>query len=280
MGYKCPLQDPHVGSDGNPMVHKTRSECLKMAGGNRQSAAPHPEPSGTEVAPLNKEAGKDPAGLKNPQASPTPKKKGAFSFFKKDAKAAPEGSPEQKEQTQEPEWKGPLSGDLTLMFWNSVTSMLAGFVGLVDNAIHAEHPYDTKKLSLTTSEQMMVKEALPGLTTRILKWFGIKSEKGAEFFIHSLVIVRVFGRIFVGVGIHYYEEAKIRGKKRKAKEDEEIQKGLRQPRGLPPAPPKPKEETPETPPSRQIPPQGPRRTPAEMELMQKVLESEIPKGAQ
>ena len=200
-------------------------------------------------------------GVAEDTAPAAPKKKGVFGFKKEVATVPKEGTPEQKALLEQPRWQ--LSGDLTVRFWTTIMSLLKGGVQFVDTVIlKTDKPYDTKHLDFTTSEEQMIADTMPGITTRILQKGGIKSLETAERFINAMVIFRIFGRIFVSLGAHYVDELKTRKEKRAkeveiAKQKEAIRKmaeaSARQP---PPAP---------TPPV--VPPHANSVTPAQMEKM-------------
>jgi hypothetical protein len=232
--YLCPMNPPHVDGRGDPIAHKNRKECIAMGRANRGKplvpakavAPPEPAQAVAPPEPAQAVAPPEPAQAVAPPETPvTPpvavKGKKTFKLFKRKAEVAPEAETQKEAQAAQPAWV--LPEEPTIMFWTTVMSLFKGAIEFIDKGIKAEHPYDTKQLEFTTSEQAMIGEAMPGLTTRLLKWMGVKSVEQATGLIHGMVILRIFGRIFLSVGIHFYDEAKIKAKrKRDEKEAEEL----------------------------------------------------------
>lgn len=212
------------------MVHKNRKECLQMGLNNRGSIT-HPDKfpdevkksglasplSGDEKSALNSAGVAETTVIDEPPPATTaaPKKKKKFSIFKKPAGEPPESESQADAAKAQPAWE--LSGDLTVMFWTTILSLARGAIQYGDKLIKAHEPYDTSQLEFTTSEEKMVGEVMPSITTRILKAFGVKSVEQAEAFIHGMVIIRIFGRIFISLAAHYYNELKYRSKDKKDK---------------------------------------------------------------
>ena len=224
MAYRCPLTPPHVDETGMPMTHKNRKECMTMGLHNR-SKVTHPEkfPASSFVAaspPMgaNEESGKvEPTTPEAPTPAPaTPAakpKKGKFSIFHKPSGDAPQGKdPEEKKEPVK--WSSNLPEDATIMFWSTILSFVRGAVSWFDKTIKARDPYDTSQLEFTTAEERMVGETMTGPTTRLLQKLGIKSVDQAVAFIHGMAIIRIFGRIVLSLGAHFYKELKIRGKEK------------------------------------------------------------------
>ncbi len=234
MSYKCSLTPPHIDGEGNRMAHKSRKECLSMGLANRGTET-HPEKydSGATVTPNYSSAvaaGPTPeqatasaptapaedyvtASKGGPSATSSKKK---FSIFKRSDNSPAEGSPEQKKEIEAPRFV--LSGELTVRFWTTVASFGKSAVEFVDSTIHSKKPFDTSVMDFTASEEEMIAEVMPEMTTKIVKGMGAKSLESASRIINGLVIIRVFGRIFGGLALHFAEELKTRGKEKRVRE--------------------------------------------------------------
>jgi hypothetical protein len=181
-----------------------------------KQAQPSPQAGVAEAPSAGAVASAAPEAAETPHPSESKPKKGRrFSIFRKPAEARPEGETAKEAAEAQPAWQ--LKGTTTVMFWNGVMGLGRGAIQLADKTIHAKKPYDTSNMEFTKSEEAMIEETMPGITTRILKWFGVKSEASAEAFVHGLVILRIFGRIFVGVGAHFFDEMREKGKEKRAK---------------------------------------------------------------
>lgn len=174
-----------------------------------------PDPVEAPVKPAGEAPMEPAADDKRASGHEPPIKAKRFTIKKQAAGAPPEGETQQAAETQSaPAFV--LSGKLTRMFWSTMLSLARGLVEFVDNQIlRTPHPFDTSIMSFTRSEEEMVEEVMPNVTTRILGWFGIKTERAAETFISALVIVRIFGRIALGLVKHYVDEIRRLGAERK-----------------------------------------------------------------
>jgi hypothetical protein len=244
MSYECPLNPPHVDARGDPLIHKNRKECVAMGRKNRgaptlPAKAKVPvdltvtqTADANTIPPNSQAAGVNPVVVEGPKvpmavdssvpttaAAPASVKKKKFSILKRKSEALPESETQAEAEAARPAWQ--LGSEPTIMFWTTILSLLRGGIEFTDKAIKAEHPYDTKQLEFTASEEKMVGEAMPGITTRILKFFGVKSVEAAEAFIHGMVILRIFGRIFLSIGVHFYDEARLKGQKKRAEREGE-----------------------------------------------------------
>lgn len=242
MPYKCPLNPPHVDEGGVRVVHKNRKDCIHMGLNKRGGAfatAPHLADDTPPMAAsdgLRKEGPHRPEVANPPNdATPatadkitagepkavTPKTKKAFGILKRSGGASPEDETKgAAARESEPQWT--LSENSTTMFWTTLMSLFKGGIEYLDTALEVPKRFDTKQLEFTRSEEIMIGDSLAGPTTGLLKKLGVKTEQGAERFIHSLVIIRIFGRIGISLAIHFVKDipkgkAFERWKDRKAK---------------------------------------------------------------
>ena len=231
MSYRCPLVPPHVDAGGAVMEHESRRDCVRMGAANRGTAtAPAiivPVPNATAEAGSAVPPGVPPSPVTGAPESPavavpapepaaeSPRKGRRFGILKRKSDAAPENETRADRLAAEPRWM--LSGSVTTMFWSTVLSLARGAVEAFDTAIHARQPFDTSILEFTVSEEKLVGEVMPPLTTKILKGLGVKSEEAAETFVHGMVILRIFGRIALALARHVWSELSLRAKEAKEK---------------------------------------------------------------
>ena len=231
MSYRCPLVPPHVDAGGAVMEHESRRDCVRMGAANRGTATapavvvPLPSapaeagpavPSGVPPSPVPGAPESPAVAVPTPEPAAEPPRKGRrFGILKRRSDAAPESETKADRLAAEPRWM--LSGSVTTMFWGTVLSLARGAVEAFDSAIHARQPFDTSILEFTVSEEKLVGEVMPPLTTKLLKGLGVKSEEAAETFVHGMVILRIFGRIALALARHVWSELAARAKEAKEK---------------------------------------------------------------
>lgn len=228
MTYRCAMKPPHINPEtGQVWLHKNRKACLEMGLANRAKET-HPEkfqqtpqqripmdersiPEGTfPSTPITPVPAGEPVAQPRETRETQPKKR-RFSIFKKEAEAAPESETRAMAKKEAEPVLPTLPANLVVAFWSTMMSFVKGGIEMVDRVLKVEHPYDTSQLQFTTSEEEMIGDSMGPMTAKIFGWFGIKTLEAAQNFVASLVIFRIFGRIIIGVSIHFAQE--LRNKK-------------------------------------------------------------------